>query len=256
MIKLNEEQEKYIDEYNNGSIIIGGKKYYFKLIPSMSYGLEIVAEHLANLAGIKCAHYEVVTINDLNYYLSLDLGQDKNYASAYELGFFDNSLYNIWNELELRYPDNKEYIMQEIVKIFMFDILLLNDDRNYGNYGFIIDGNKLKDVYILDNESILQSGEVVLSSKLEYGDKLNSETNVKIPERLEESINELDYFLQTSSSEYYDIFKGMYDKLTPDVVKNELDNVGINYQSKIDLINIYKENYALIGELLQKRGLK
>lgn len=256
MIKLTDKEKQYIDENTNGAIIIDNKKYYFKLISSMSIGIEVAVENLAKLVDIKCAHYEVVEINGLNYYLSLDIAENKEFYDAYELGFVSNSLYDIWNELEIRYPDKANYIMQEIVKIYIFDILILNEDRNYGNYGFTINNGNIEDVYILDNEFTFQSGQVVLSSKLEFKDSLNKKNNINIPEELEDSINELDYFLQTSSHEYYDLFINMYTILTPSIIEQELNKIDLDYQSKNDMINIYKQNYNLIGELIHKRGLK
>ena len=256
MIKLNEEQKKYIDEYSNGEININGIKYYFKLIPSLSKGIELVVENLAKLVDIKSAHYEMVTINGLSYYLCEDVAGKDEFFTAYDLGFFEYGLYDIWHELELRYPDKSEFLMQEIVKIYIFDILLLNNDRNYGNYGFKFVNGKIEDVYIYDNGDVFSNDQETLTSKFEFGDQLNSKVNLDFKEGLKENIEDLDYFLQTSSSEYYDLFKRMYDKLTPEVIKGELDKIEINYQSKIDMLNIYKENYALIKELLHKRGLK
>lgn len=254
MIDLTEKDEKYIFENNYGNITISDKKYFFKLIPDEAIGMEEAVEELAKLVGIKCAHYELININGYSFYLSEDIAGKDEFYPAYELGFFDNSLYEIWHELELRYPNNKEYILNEIIKIYIFDIILLNNDRNYGNYGFKMKDDKIEDVYIIDNELAFTNGEVVLSSKIDINDELNSKVDIKIPYDLDSSINELDYFLQTSSSEYYDMFKKMYDILEPDVVLKTL--LKYNVKDIRFKMNIYKDNYRLIGELLNKRGLK
>ena len=257
MIKLTNKEKEYIEEYSNGNIIINGKKYYFKLVVSANHGFEIIIEHLSKLVGIKCAHYEMININGTNYYLTEDLAGTDEFYDAYELGLADNSLYDIWNVLEMRYPDKSKYLMDQIVKIFIFDIITLNNDRNYGNYGFKFINGQIEDVYILDNESSFQDGEIVLSSKFDYKDKLNNSINIdKVPYELQSSMEDLEYFLQTSSSEYQELFKNMYEILTPELIKEELNKVEIKKEYKDDALNVYNENYELIGKLLNKRGLK
>lgn len=255
MINLQKEQKYYIFSYNRGNLIIDGKKYFFKLIPNNVYGIETLVENLAKLVDIKCPHYEYVTINGLNYSLSEDIAGTGDFYTAYELGFFDNSLYDIWNVLEMQFPDKVSELMEKIIKIYIFDILLLNDDRNYGNYGFKVNDGKIEDVYIFDNEFSFQTGEVVLSSKLDFKDKLNKRVNIgNIPYELEPSIEELEYFLSTSSKEYIDLFNKIYMTLTPEVVKKELDKSLV--EDKDSLYKIYRENYLLIERLINKRRLK
>ena len=258
MIKLEDKEKQYIDENTNGTIIIDNKKYYFKLIPSMSIGIEVAVENLAKLVDIKCAHYEVVEINGLNYYLCEDIsGKDKFYT-AYELGFYDYSLQNIWSEFELRYPEKYEYLKEQMIKIYIFDILLLNNDRNYGNFGFKFINSKIEDVYIFDNGDVFSDDQEALTSKPKFDSNLKNipiELLKIVPEGFKESLDDLAYFLE-NNNEYYDLFINMYTILTPSIIEQELNKIDLDYQSKNDMINIYKQNYDLIGELIHKRGLK
>lgn len=262
MLKLNEEQRNYINRLRYGSLKIDDKTYYFKLMnDSSSYGLEMVAEELAKLVGIKCAHYECVEINGFNYYLSEDIGKADKFLCAYGIGIKGDSLYDIWNVLEKKCPKKVEYLMRQIVKIYIFDILILNDDRNFGNYGFKVVNGDLEDVYILDNDLSFGYGNVMLSSKFEYSDRIKEPISIEdVPDyMLPYSIDDLNYFLKTSSEEFNILFKSMFDILNPDTVSKVLEKLSlknIKAKNKKALVDAYRENYELIGKFLNSSALK
>lgn len=258
MIELTKSQRKYIYTNNHGCIEVNGINYYFKLSPKSYRGIEATVEKLAKMVGLKCAHYEYVTIGEYDYCLSEDLSDGGMFYTADALHVYDDSLYGIWEFIDDHFPDRSIYLMNQIVKIYLFDILIMNSDRNASNYGFKFWGDKdgeFDDIYIFDNELSFEAEGVVLSSKFSCSDKLREPTSIKdIPAGNEKIVEELDYFLETSSEEFYNMFLEMYNILTPEVVEAELKK----YNSKFDiyLMRAYKENYEIIGKLLKKRGLK
>lgn len=253
MINLTSEQLNYIDENSNGVIVINNKKYFFKLIPKLNYGIEIVIEKLANLVNIKCAHYEIVNINGLNYYLSEDIGN--NFIKADSLNINSNNIYDIESYLIHNYYERKDYLIYELIKIFFFDILVLNSDRNLENWGILFNGQTPEDIYILDNSSSFELNDPVLQAR--KNGVLYEESDIKnIPYELEKGIRELNYFLQDASSDIILLLEEMYNILTPETIIEIFQECDLDYKTKMDMINIYKENYYLAGRLLHKRGLK
>ena len=151
--------------------------------------------------------------------------------------------------------------MFEIVKIYLFDIFIMNSDHNLGNFGFLYKNNEIQDIYILDNEFAFDDNEpVIISSKFDSGDELNKKVKLNTRDYNRDNLEELEYFLATSSSEFIDLFISMYNILTPEVVKNTYLNILESNNediSKIDNIMYkYRINYKVMGELINKRNIR
>lgn len=261
MLELSRDQKEAITRFKSGIIISNNQKYYYKPSPKHLDGLELVVEDLASLVDIKCAHYERIVVDNTPYVVSTDIAGDKTFKTAAQLlsnYFKDNnvtgSLYVIWHFLEEKYPQDIKYIMNELLKIYIFDIIILGSDRSFGNWGLLFDSGRVTDVYILDNEySFDNEISVVLDARLDI-------INDKTLDAISQNMKNLEYFFNTSSSEFMNIFYNMYNTLNPDTVKscfeNVEDDIGDNFRFNRELFYNYLQNYDAIGKLLNKRGLR
>ena len=262
-MKINEFLGKYVDAAPC-FVVIQGKRYYFKFVEDE--GHELVGDSLANICGINCAKDSIVLVKGDYYYLSYDLNNDGEYTDAAKLGFTSLSMYNIWNTLEEKYPKYPKKLMKELVKIYVFDALLLYGDRHLNNFG-ILDDNGTLSFYILDNEMIFSvTDDIRLKPIFSNGDKLkkyidfnlDSET---VPYNLGENLKSFEYFIATLGEEFYKVVLDIYYKLTPDVVEKSLLKVHDDYDDILEMDTIeedmylYNVNYDCVTKILVERGL-
>lgn len=115
---------------------------------------------------------------------------------------------------------------------------------------------------MFDNDETFQSlFHVVLSAKYDRYDYVRS-TNRIIKDNVSFSKRDnnemLEYFLSSSAKEFCDLVVDFYYKLTTEVVYNVF--LGIEQEENIRISNkdynirLYRENYELIGNLLEERG--
>lgn len=261
-MKLNGEQKEYLKGKDHSFVVIDGLEYFCK--SSDNEVNELVACKLAKIIGINCAEYYLVKLNGIYYYLSYsfnNIGKFKRGSDFIGKSSEDNTLYNIWNAFESEYPDECKELMLDLVKIFIFDIFLLNGDRHSGNYAVVEKDAKHK-VYMFDNDETFQSlFRVVLSATYDTHDYVKRPSKI-IKKNLAYSTrgnNEiLEYFLSSSSKEFCNLVIDFYYKLTPEVVYNTFLKIeqeeNIRISNKDYNIKLYRENYELIGNLLEERG--
>lgn len=257
MLKLTDYQKDIITCTGSGKIEILGQKYFFKESEKDIDGVELLVEALANLVDVNCASYERIVINSKSYVLSKDIAGDEDFKTASVILGKENtnssSLYNIWHILEQKYPSDVERIMYEIIKIYIFDFIVLNPDRIYNNWGIRFSEGKVDKVFILDNEESFNNlSHAFLDSHSDWDSPIKSQ-------EIENLIN-LDYFFNTSSSEFIELFKSMYNILNPEAVKSIFEQVekeiGNGFKFNLELFKAYFQNYNEIGNLLNRRGLK
>ena len=234
MLELSKEIKEKIACPSNLTIDINGTKYYIKKAKDEVDGIELVIEELAKLVNIKCAHYERVKVDNNIYYLSEDLGKDKP---------FSNKLNDIFNALEATYPNQIVFLIDEIVKIFIFDSLIINYDRSYYNWGFNYDKNGISDVVIYDNEFSFTS---LSKGEMHFTDEhLNN-------------IYELVEFLK-ASPHFIEMFNEMYNILKPEVIFETFNKIqrenNIIFEKKEIFVRNYLKNYILIGEQMRGKTL-
>ncbi len=261
-MKLNEEQKEYLRGKGHSFVVIDGVEYFCK--SSDNEVNELVACKLAKIVSVNCVEYHLVKVDGIYYYLSYsfnNIGKFKRGSDFVGKSSGDNTLYSIWNAFESEYPDECKELMLDLVKMFIFDIFLLNGDRHSGNYAVVEDDGKHK-VYMFDNDETFQSlFRVVLSAKYDRYDYVRR-TNRIIKDNVSFSTRDnnemLEYFLSSSAKEFCDLVVDFYYKLTPDVVYNVFLKIeqeeNIRISNKDYNIKLYRENYELIGSLLEERG--
>ena len=152
-------------------------------------------------------------------------------------------------------------IMHEIIKIYLFDILILNADRVNSNWGFIVNDDKIENVYIFDNElSFNYESPVMLTAKGNNNFKYTMLDNWNtLFKSTQENIKELEFFL-SNHGEYMDTFLSMYEKLTPQVVRDVYESIikevgNHKVLNNTNFLLVYTKSYRAIGKLLKIRGL-
>lgn len=247
-MKIPKDIEEYVATVNNGSCIIGEYKYYFKKAIPPFIKTELIANKLAALLNIKCLEYISILIADLSYYFSKDLNAEGTFYTLSELGVLDSSLSAHLQGLNDIFPNNPELI-DDIIKIYLFDILFMNSDRNPGNIGLLV-SRKGPKIIMLDNEFIFDEYAIGLSVKHRACDISENSIygyNCGIPEFLQTNLTDLEIFLETAKEEYCRLFWWMYETATPEVVGNIIR--GVDKDNLNQFLKQYIENYKLIGML-------
>ena len=252
--------KRNLAHYDGKFIKIKGKEYYCK--NAMDPGDQLFANAIAEKLGIICAKDYIIEVDGDYYYLSYsfnNLGNFKRGKDLIGIDYFSNTIYNLWYVVEKEYPKECKDLIFDLVKVFIFDIFMLNGDRHAGNYA-IVEENGKPNIYIFDNESIFESiFRVELSPKYSKRDFLGNGTRIindpSATIGMKQNMELLEYFLITSSKLFCDLVIDFYNKLTPDVVYNVILEVekftGItNYDEDYNM-KLYKKNYELIGDLLK-----
>lgn len=206
---------------------------------------EIVAEEIAKFLDVNVIHYEVgVCDGSLVTFSESFYNEDETYISGfhilsqYLMGLTGrdylsimhlNNLPDIFRALEslfgYKYNDDIQKINCDLVKMFCFDVLLRNYDRETPNWGIVLGKDGIRLAPLFDNESILTGSKFYISMGMdrENNDLLFADL--------------LEKFFATSDSTLKDIFLNMYDKLTPAVLNSIFEKVEKDRNITID------ENY-------------
>lgn len=206
---------------------------------------EFVAEEIAKFLDVNVVHYEVGVLNGrLVTFSESFYNEDETFISGtrilseYLTGLTDrnyltirhlNNLPDIFKALEslfgYKYNNDVQKIKNDIVKMFCFDILLRNYDRETPNWGIVLGSDGIRLAPMFDNEVSLTG------SKLTISMGMDRENNDLLFADL------LEKFFATSDSALKDIFINMYDKLTPAKLNSIFEKVEKDRNITID------ENY-------------
>ncbi len=268
---LTDEQKKNLSS-SHGILVVNGDRYYYKYCDNFRlkgksipiYGVEELMEELAKSVGINSAHYELANIDGSYYTFSKEISPF--FDTGEKLGIEAHSLYNIWNELEKKKYNNTYDLMLNFIRMYLFDLLFLNGDRESDNWGIVSEkGNA--ELYILDNEfSFDDFYPPQLTAHPEddyyshkggfyamYGDESNTCSS-------ELYLEELEYFLNGTGKEYTEVFMDMYNKLTPEFVYEKILEIEENNNKKMphlhSRLNIYEGYYKEISKLLNNKKKK
>ena len=239
---------------------IGDKLYYYKKIKSVSniYN-ELVAKEIANRLGIRCASYDLAVIDGFIGVISEDFNNNdtfifmetilkkcyRDYTSKY------NNLEDIWNALylQLRHFKYVEYLMDELINIFLFDMIIANYDRHDKNYGIKFDNSGFH-MFIFDNEQLLDS-DVIISQNY---------CLAQTRDDYHKDFNFIEKFLMTSDSSYIDRLNEMVHVL--DDIDDIFNSIELKIGAKMDehiknkLKDFFKLNKTHIINTINKIKVK
>ena len=267
---------KITNEYNSTfgksfEYIYNGKRYFYKKSKKGDFLNEIIAEKIANKLGIPCCHY-IITYSDGIANVSSEMFDTKNYISlseilesVYKKNDSDvnlslrNNLEDIWFALDVKYGSRKNgqeivsKLMSQIVRVFLFDVIIANSDRNPANLGFIDDGENVELAPLFDNDFMLSEYALydndysIFVDQKGYEEReyyVNSDTEC-------EPRNTLEYFFSISASEYQkeisemlkvisrESLEEIFDEIQEDVIipKPKREEIISNFELNRNIIN-------------------
>lgn len=256
---------------------------------------ELIGKKLADIMGLTCPRYFIVEIDNEKYLLSEDLNQYGRFTPALDFGekydddyesyplgklyqdetWYDedakkilhgNSLYDVWSFLEHNYPSNiSKELMNEILKVYIFDILFLNYDRDARNWG-ILTGKDHVNIIILDNELIFSKKEENKDDKDDIEDDTKTENGSYLAETVALNVNfkethspvyeDFKYFLKESSTEFISLFKFYFDLITPEFLKGLIEQIeqkgNIKVEAKDEILDTYKKHRLALIQIYEE----
>ncbi len=210
-----------LKQYNMGIVNINDKDYYYKRNDAY---VEILGEKIAGLFELKHAHYIPITYDNKNFYLSEDLNYKGKFSLAEDIGIYYNTIDEIRDVLMITYPNDYEKLMDQVIRMYYMDLMILNIDRSIGNYGFLKDKDNNVDLYVLDNDL----------SFLGYCSMMSSCDNPK-----RSCIVEVNNIINNFPDEYVELFYEMYNKLD----KEKLEDLINETEKDINMELPHKDKY-------------
>lgn len=154
MFKIDKKMSERIIHTTNrvhiGEINISGINYFVKPDDELK---EVIGYYLARLFHLNCAKYRSVKINNKNYSISADLNYHSLFMLAHTFSFDDMELNEIIEALRSLSFFN-ENLEKDMIRMYLYDILFMNDDRHDRNWGLKF----LKEarLVLLDNGNIFR----------------------------------------------------------------------------------------------------
>lgn len=250
---------------NGFKVSIDGRTYFGKIaqVYNGDDGLELVAEDLAYIVGINSAHYEALVMDGQLIYLSEDLNSYGNFISFKDIGINkSHSLFDIKKALEFLYPENIDGLMDEVVKVYLFDLLLMQYDRHKANWGIKFFNGVPESISILDNEKMFSKkyqphlvARPIEDVKFVQAGKMDAEDKI-----IKANMQDLEYFVSNYPEKHIKTLVEMYQKLTPNVIAETFANIQNRLKRRYlrgaaAAIHLYTINYAEIGSILKSHGL-
>ncbi len=216
--------------------------YYVNSFKRSRYYYEVIAYELAQIFGLFALEYHLVELGndpdnlcyavvskDLNSYgkfTEIAPMAVKDYQEGVGNDKRDKSLCFLWNLLEKRYGLSTANMI-EFVKMYIFDLLFLNNDRHFYNFGLLESANR-RNLVLYDNEYIFDQGSANLVVGSGYATKFG------------DSSLDLANFLKESSVEFIDLFLYYYDLITTPYLEKLLGEIEQKYS-----ISIPRKDYIL-----------
>ena len=135
MFKLNKKISKDILRATNrihvGRICVSGLNYFVKPDQELK---EVIGYYLSKLLDLSCAKYFSLKVNNKNYTVSLDLNYRFDFVLAHEFSLNGLEFTEILETLH-PYPFFDEFFEKDMIRMYLYDILFMNDDRHDRNWG-------------------------------------------------------------------------------------------------------------------------
>lgn len=265
MINLTENDKEIIRHLGYPKIVnLSSGSYLIKADYDKTGVNELIGKKLADIMGLVCPRYFLVEVDNDKYLLSEDLNQYGEFISALEIcenfkshkkedksnedmNISDNSIYSIWNYLEANFPPEKsKELMNEIIRMYIFDILFLNSDRDLKNWGILTQTNGNVNIVIFDNELIFYENTSFPGISL----------TASLTELYPSVYDDFRIFLKESSSEFTSLFKYYFDLITPEFFKGLIEQIerrdNIQIETKEELVEKYKKHRTVLMQIYEE----
>lgn len=270
--KLKIEKAEYLKGLSgNFSFFYNNKKYFFKKCKNIHevYN-ELIAEEIANEFGIPCAHYDLASYYGFIGTVSENfINRKDNYITIEEIlkKVFKKenvSKYNNLEDIEISliylYKDQLivNQLMNELINIFIFDILIANLDRHVSNNGIIENENGIHFGKVFDNEKMLSDASINMGIY-----SLGISRNDYHPFILDynEDDNFIKKFLYQSSKEYKKLLEDKLEIISDENIEKILVKVEQKINSPIqpnirEKIKLkFSQNLSMIEQILNQRKI-
>lgn len=239
---------------------------------------EILGYYIAKEIGLMCPKYQIVMLDNKDgevFVISEDLNNYGKFINAFDLGLLrehNASLFSIENFLEKKFINDPVYsskipeVFNDVIKMYIFDILLCNWDRRSNNWGLIFTKDTMQ-LTIFDNENLLDRDfNHTISSQVDGVAWLKDfKRAMTDEERKERLINDLTNFFESFNNEYILLFENIFILITPEYFKKLLDQIEreeviitkdgkmpLEIFDKEDYVKIYSDRYYLVKDIYQK----
>lgn len=269
MINLTqEEREKVLNKvlenkYITNRIKIGDTFYYVKLANYYDDGMELVVKNIADDLEIDCAEYDAIMVCGQLLYFSKSLENDSTFITGKQLFIsrVSHSISKIGEVFASLYPFDQDKLFSDLVRIYLLDIFLMNEDRHLGNWG-IRRRNCNINLSIIDNAyAFLNRTQTYLRAKDNtYYEIIYKKDNDPEDYIVKLNIDDLEWFINNFDKKYISMLLDMFYKLTPEYiagifldVTKKLNKSYFRYSQKF--LRLYDINYQAIKDLLKKYHL-
>ena len=251
MIKLSCRDEYFVLMHEKGSIVVDNEKYFFKKADNRL--MELVVERLAKIVNLHSAHYEIVEINGELFYFSKDLSMIDEYKSAYDLFGEVDTIPDIRRLIERDEPVLLDYLSFEVVKMYLFDLIVMNYDRNSSNWGIRFARQGI-DLCIIDNDLSFTLPMCTISARNKVPYMMRK--YVEDDSLINDSYREIQFFLENYYDLYIELFYLMFNRLTPSVVAQVMKEVEEETTRKIEekdkMLKDFENHYGSLSYFIDK----
>lgn len=251
MINLTEKDKEIIRQirYQKKADLSVGS-YYIKSV-SPERGLkELIGLEVTTQMGLICPRGNVVEIDGWGYLLSEDLDSYGRFINAEDMEIGDLieeycSIEEARNTLESKYNIGSE--VNNLIKIYILDIIFKHFDRNKRNWGLILLPDGSRKLVILDNEYLLVDNDIKEKLKLYF--------SPSIPASLEEDFTK---FLLEAKPEDIVLFEYYFNLYKPEFIISLINILiirqGIKFENgeKEEIIESYQSHYSKLQDLIKK----
>lgn len=241
MFKVNKELSGQIIRSTNtlhvGDIYLEGIHYYVKPDDDK---MEVLAYHLGRMANLGVVPYQSVKVRNHFYSVSKDLREDGSFLLASDvLGDtrFIIDLLDKMRKLDI-YCEEMEY---DFYRMYFFDFLFLNSDRNSRNFGFLKapEGWKL----VMFDHMLLFDVQYPFTMRFH-------DNNFQNGEALENYYRDFEQFLSFLDQEVIQVFQHMLEIYSCDAVREEIRKVHSDKEQ--EYMEIYSTHYERVEEILSR----
>lgn len=228
--------------------------YYHKLLPLENAQNELIGKKLADIYGLICPRYFIAPCNSNAKEVTI-YSEDLASFGKFTLPVFPSdltTLYDIWDNLDFKKYDTLK-LMIEIIKMYLFDLVLGNFDRCPCNWGLLENNGDVR-LTIFDNEHLFSD---------EWSAYITSDfDDVKYAAGYSEKMvwemrySDLENFLLESDSRFYVLLEELLNLFTPEAFIKILDEVeeecGLPIVNKKMKIAFFNTNLNKTKELYSK----
>lgn len=254
MFRLNKKESKrlvgLVSYLGVTELKIKGNNYFIKPDDNLK---EVIGYYLAKSLGLNCIEYFSIKVGNKRYSISRDINELCPFVIAETLVkecFELPIILEIFDEIGLANND----LIKDILKMYIYDLLFLNEDRHSGNWGLV----KEKEIYKLilyDNQNLFT---VLYPPFIRFNNALFKKNVDRSVITFNNVYKDLDEFLKWCPCEYKEDIYKMIEQASISNIERIFSSIERKYDIKInsEFLVIYSEHYKKVLDVMNRnRGL-